>query len=375
MKDKQSMPDDDYEALLDGFIASLNEARRKAGSPSYTEIEQTSRRLRARHGVFRVDLLARSTTQEILNGRRKQPPKWHWVASYVTVLRAMAGANKSAADSIGTVDEWKRKHDVVHVAHELAARQPVSIGRHRKQGGRDNLAGVGTSPDMVPPPRPDAEDAWQSRVLQMIRQAGAPQWWHGYCDVTPEWLWFYLYLESVAKVVRAYEPEFVPGLLQTEAYARAVLTRCHPDASGSEITRLVELRMRRQERLQDQRFQLWVIMGGAALEARQVDAQTMRSQITQLINISEQPNVTLQALHPEPSRPDDHVTIKEPITIFRSPEEHLGDVVFLERPRSGVFVTDRKGITHYNQLMSRLGMRAASAQDTRSLLREIYRKL
>jgi hypothetical protein len=67
----------------------------------------------------------------------------------------------------------------------------------------------------------------------------------------------------------------------------------------------------------------------------------MRSQLTHLIDISEQPNVTLQVLMPaQLPGLDDHVTIREPITIFRFPEEHLGDVVFLERPSGGVFLTD-----------------------------------
>jgi hypothetical protein len=134
--------------------------------------------------------------------------------------------------------------------------------------------------------------------------------------------------------------------------------------------------MRRQELLRKPRFQLWAVIEAAALRDQQAGTQAMRSQITHLINISEQTNVTLQVLlpsqHPEL---DDHVTIKEPITHFRFPEEHLDDVVSLERASGGVILTDRKEIAHYSQLMSRLGMRAARASDARDLLREIFMEL
>ena len=134
--------------------------------------------------------------------------------------------------------------------------------------------------------------------------------------------------------------------------------------------------MHRQELLREPRFQLWAVIEEAALRNPQVDAQAMRSQITHLINISERANVTLQVMLP-PQQPgfDDNVMIKEPITHFRFPEEHLDDVVSLERPSGGVILTDRKEIAHYSQLMSRLGMRAAGAGDARDLLRKIFMEL
>jgi hypothetical protein len=187
---------------------------------------------------------------------------------------------------------------------------------------------------------------------------------------------FYLYLESAAQVIRTYEPQVIPGLLQVEAYARAILARSCPGAGETETTRLVELHVRRQELLRKPRFQLWAVIEEAALRNQQIDTQAMRSQITHLINISEQANVTLQVMLP-PQQPglDDHLMIKEPITHFRFPEEHLDDVVFLERPSGGVILTDRKEIAHYSQLMSRLGMRAAGAGDGRDLLRKIFMEL
>jgi hypothetical protein len=129
--------------------------------------------------------------------------------------------------------------------------------------------------------------------------------------------------------------------------------------------------MRRQELLRKQdSFQLWAIFDEAALCTEQFGTQTMRSQITHLLNLSEQPNVTIQV-----SRSvglDDHVAIKEPITIFRFPDKHLDDVAFLEQPEGYVVLADRVEVEHYSQLMSRLAMRAADGDDARGILRKAF---
>lgn len=312
---RAGMIDDDCEAVLDGFIADLKQA-------------------------------------------------WHWVVSFVTVLQVVARNSGVTEDSIGTADEWKRRHDAVRLAAEQAARRPAGVGsRHRKRPETDRPGGLYRAGS--------GEDVPHSEPSQMMQQAGGPRRRHTCRDAVPEWPDFYLYLESAAELVRSYEPRFVPGLLQVEAYARAVLAQSRPDADRTEIMRLVELRMRRQELLcQQGSFHLWAIFDKAALGNVRADPQTMRSQITHLINISEQPNVTLQVLlSPEP---DDHVAIKDPITIFRFPEEHIDDVVFLEQPRGDLFLTDRKEIEHYNNIMSRLGIRAAGADQARCVLREIF---
>jgi hypothetical protein len=382
--DERSMSEGDYEAVLDGFIADLKRAWHAAGTPSYSQMEQASVRLRACPGPVKLGVLARSTTQEILSRRRTQPPRWQWVVSFVTVLQAVARDGAVPVDSIGAIDAWKRRHDAVRAAAEMAAKRPVSVGgRHRKQAG-DDTTGLPSSARHVIPPQLRATQHpagpgkavlhAHGEILQFLRQAPGLRWWHSYHDVAPEWLEFFLSLESAAKIVRTYEPRLIPGLLQVDTYARAVLEQCRPDASANEITRLVELRMRRQELLREQdSFQLWAIVDEAALRTAQADTQTMRSQITHLINISGQPNVTIQVLR-SPGL-DDHVAIKEPITIFRFPEEHLDDVILLEQPDGYVFLSDRTEAEHYSQLMSRLAMRAAAADDARSLLNKIFTEL
>ncbi|HEX3957509.1 MAG TPA: Scr1 family TA system antitoxin-like transcriptional regulator [Trebonia sp.] len=102
--------------------------------------------------------------------------------------------------------------------------------------------------------------------LQLLRRAGAPQWWDEYVDVASDDLRFHLSLESNATRIRMYAPGLVPALLQTEAYASAVVSRWKPDATAAEIARHVELRPRRQRRLEEpDACQLWAMVEESAL--------------------------------------------------------------------------------------------------------------
>src|SRR5436305_526778 len=84
-------------------------------------------------------------------------------------------------------------------------------------------------------------------LLNLARQANNPGWWHRYSDVLPTWFQSYLGLESSAALIRTYEVQFVPGLLQTPDYARAVIQLGHRRAPTDEVDRRVSVRMTRQE--------------------------------------------------------------------------------------------------------------------------------
>ena len=86
-------------------------------------------------------------------------------------------------------------------------------------------------------------------VMSLMRQANTRGWWQQHSDLLPSWFEMYLRLEQVAKVVRTYQVQFVPGLLQTEEYARAVIMHGHRSRSDLEIDRRVQLRMERQKML------------------------------------------------------------------------------------------------------------------------------
>lgn len=362
---------DRYEAAMEGFISELNRAHQAAGQPTYSELQRVSERLRTRGGADRVDVLTRSNTNEILKGRRRRPPQWQWLQSFLIVLRTIARNNGIAAERIGTNAEWRRRHAAVFAATRAVAGRPVSVGRHRKPAGHP-----GTDSAESPAHTQKTADGIGCEPFQPRRQAAGQQWWHRYRGIAPEWLDAYIHLESTAKVVRTYEPQVIPGLLQAERYAAQVVEQYCPSAEDREIARLVEWRMQRQRRLDNPRFQMWAIIDEAALRNPDVDIPTMRLQIAHLVNLSELPNVTVQVLRlcQQPEH-DDQLAIQETITQFRFPDEHHDDVVFLERPSRGVILASRKEIAHYSRLLSRLGMRAASTDNTHALLCEIFAQL
>ena len=85
--------------------------------------------------------------------------------------------------------------------------------------------------------------------LCRARQANTPGWWHKYSDVLPDWFQVYVGLEEAASLIRLYEVQFVPGLLQTADYARAVVALGQTGATDEEVERRVSLRVARQELL------------------------------------------------------------------------------------------------------------------------------
>src|ERR1035438_2121470 len=105
-------------------------------------------------------------------------------------------------------------------------------------------------------------DAAESeKMLVLARQGSIPGWWHQYSDVLPRWLELYIGLEKAASMIRAYELQFIHGLMQTEDYARAVILISNADASAEEIDRRVGLRMQRQNLLtQPDAPGLWAVL-------------------------------------------------------------------------------------------------------------------
>ncbi len=91
-----------------------------------------------------------------------------------------------------------------------------------------------------------AADEVTSALTSLARETKAKGWWHSYGDAIPEWFELYVGLESAASRLRHYEPELVPGLLQTPAYAAEVFRVGSPDRSDAEISRGVAVRLGRQ---------------------------------------------------------------------------------------------------------------------------------
>lgn len=197
--------------------------------------------------------------------------------------------------------------------------------------------------------------------MALARQANVPGWWHHYSDILPSWFEMYLGLEQASSVIRTYEPQLVPGLLQTEEVARAVIELGNPDLSEADIGRRVALRMKRQLVLtQPQAPNLWGVIDEAALW--RIDGRAaMRDQIQHLIDMAELPNVTLQVM---PFYSGAHAAVGGPFTILRFSEPDLPDLVYLEQLTSALYLDKSEDVQHYLVVMDRLCVQAKSPAET-----------
>ncbi|MDQ0401738.1 helix-turn-helix domain-containing protein [Streptomyces sp. NBC_01723] len=210
--------------------------------------------------------------------------------------------------------------------------------------------------------------------LKSAREANKRGWWHTYRDVMPDWFAAYLSLEQAALHIRAYEPEFVHGLLQTPAYARALLSAGNPHASSVATERRVALRMRRQEILtRPEPPRLWVVMDETVLRWPVGGAEVMREQVDHLIEVGRLPNVTLQIMpfaggpHPAMRAGAFHVFR------FRAPE--LPDIVYLSGLVGAVYLDKGDDVVVYREALDRLGAQAVPARSTEELLGALRKEL
>ncbi|GAB2793479.1 helix-turn-helix transcriptional regulator [Streptomyces chlorus] len=206
--------------------------------------------------------------------------------------------------------------------------------------------------------------------IGLAEDANRPGWWQRFHDVLPEWFSLYVSLEGAARVIRSYEPHFVPGLLQTEDYARAVLEAGTIGNQGPEaVERHVSLRLERQ-RLLERRDppHLWVIVEETVLRRPVAqDGRVMREQFDKLLEWSERDRITLQVAE---FADGPHPGTYAPFSLFRFAEPELPDMVFTEYLTGALYLDSRKEVSVHLEVLDHMTARAASSQHTQKLLRE-----
>jgi transcriptional regulator with XRE-family HTH domain len=208
-------------------------------------------------------------------------------------------------------------------------------------------------------------------LQELARSASAHGWWHDYSDVLPAWFEAYIGLEEAATSIRAYEIQFVPGLLQTKDYARAVTLLGHDGAPATEIDQRVELRMARQALLTGpQPTHLWAVLDEAVLRRPAGRPGVMRRQLQHILQAAERPNVTIQVI---PFAAGAHAAAGGPFSILRFSERDLPDVVYLEQLTSALYLDKRETVDHYTAVMERLCLEAAPAVSTAKAINAILR--
>ncbi|RZU23629.1 helix-turn-helix transcriptional regulator [Streptomyces sp. BK239] len=206
--------------------------------------------------------------------------------------------------------------------------------------------------------------------VALAEEANRPGWWQRFHDVLPEWFSLYVSLEGAARLIRSYEPHFAPGLLQTEAYARAVLEsgtvgRRSPEA----IERHVSLRMARQRLLEGPDApHLWAVMDETVLR-RPVgaDPAVMRGQLDKLLEFAERDRITLQVAE---FADGPHPGTSAPFSLFRFAEPELPDMVVTEYVSGALYLDSRNEVSAHLEVLDHITTHAASAERTKELLRD-----
>jgi len=214
------------------------------------------------------------------------------------------------------------------------------------------------------------DEKQRQELRELAVRANSPGWWHDYADVLPSWFEDYVGLEEAASQIRAYEVQFVPGLLQTEDYARAVTMLGY--SNPKEINRRVKLRMARQAILsRPNPPSLWVVLDEAVLRRPIGGHATMRAQLKHLIEMSQRPNVTVQVI---PFKAGGHAAAGGAFSLLRFAEHDLSDVVFLEQLNSAQYLDKPDVVDGYLAVMERLCIGAVTPATTVKILRSMVRE-
>jgi transcriptional regulator with XRE-family HTH domain len=207
-------------------------------------------------------------------------------------------------------------------------------------------------------------------LIEIARGAQQRGWWQNYSDVLPEWFEFYVGLEAEASDLRTYEAESVPGLLQTEEYARAMFLLT---AGGAEVERKIAARIQRQEVLrQESPAALSAVLNEAILLRPVGGPKVMSEQLNQLADLAELPNVTIQVL---PLATGGHPAMTTPYVIISFADTPDESIVYLENLTNGQALEEPEHVAGYTMVHQRLRSMALEPDETIDRLREASRHI
>jgi hypothetical protein len=203
-------------------------------------------------------------------------------------------------------------------------------------------------------------------LLRLAREANTPGWWQNYSDTLPHWVEPYFGLEAAATFIREYELQFVPGLLQTEEYARAVI-RLGNARTEDEVLRRAQARVSRQQILdRENPPKVWAVLDEGALCRHIGGAEVMKAQLRHLLEMCDHPAVTLQIL---PFAAGAHRAMGGPFTILRYTEPDLRDVVYIEQLTSALYLDKPAEVDAYLEVIEEVCLQAEAAARTPVIVR------
>jgi transcriptional regulator with XRE-family HTH domain len=277
-----------------------------------------------------------------------------------TVLRMLLGAQLRRLREAADVSSEKAGYEIRSSRSKISRMENGRVG-FKTRDLEDLLTLYGVT-----------DGQQRSEVLALARQSSAPDWWAKYSDILPGWFETYLGLESAAVGIRSFEVQFVPGLFQTEDYARAVTWLGHHSATAEEIERRVDLRIRRQDLLtRPGPPRVWAVMDEAVLRRPYGGAAVMRAQLNRLVQAAELPHVSLQVI---PFARGGHAGASGAFSILRFQERDLPDVVYIEQLTSALYLDQRPDVEHYLEVVDQLSGEALTPADSTAFIEQVARE-
>ncbi|KAB1147178.1 helix-turn-helix domain-containing protein [Streptomyces luteolifulvus] len=207
-------------------------------------------------------------------------------------------------------------------------------------------------------------------LMQMAKDSRQQGWWHAFGDIPYS---VYIGLETDAESLRVYEPQVVPGLLQTRQYAEAIIQGALPETSVTDIEKRVQVRLRRQDRIAAERdpLRLWVVLDEAALRRVVGSRQVMREQLEHVAEVSQQPHITVQVL---PFEVGAHPGINGQYAILEFADAADSSVVYIEGVTSDLYLEKAHDVQKYTVMYEHLRAQALNVDQSRRLIEDVAKE-
>ncbi|MFB4423750.1 helix-turn-helix domain-containing protein [Streptomyces sp. QL37] len=204
-------------------------------------------------------------------------------------------------------------------------------------------------------------------LMQMAKDSRQQGWWHAFGDIPYS---VYIGLETDAESLRVYEPQVIPGLLQTRAYAEALINGALPETPPSDIEKRVNVRARRQDRVNapEHPLRLWAVIDESALRRLVGGKQVMIQQLEHLVEQSKLPHVTVQVL---PFDMGAHPGINGQYAILEFPDAADSSVVYIEGVTSDLYLEKANDVQRYSVMYEHLRAQALNVDQTRQFIGDI----
>jgi hypothetical protein len=218
-----------------------------------------------------------------------------------------------------------------------------------------------------------ATDEFTKVLTGLASQSKAKGWWHAHGDAIPEWFSLYVGLEDAAERIRMYEPELIPGLLQTKAYSQAFIAIERPDLTPAEVDRRVAAKQHRQRLLTRHlpgppRFE--VLLSEVALRRPIPDRAAMSGQLRHLAEqIERLDNVSVRVL-PLAAGPTRASSVG-PFVLLDFPDDDEPPIVYKEGPTGALYLDKAREIATYDAIWAGVAELALTEEQSLRLIRRL----